>query len=75
MLKRTTITPDKGQLGNENDVLIDDRPHKGECKNFQGTFVHFDSPSMPNWIELMRWIAHVTDLPHLENVVKDFSLD
>lgn len=35
------ITHDKGLLGNANDFLIDDRPHKANCENFPGKFIHF----------------------------------
>lgn len=49
MMKNVIITPDKGTLGNEYDVLIDDRPHKAHCENFPGTLLHFGSKQFPDW--------------------------
>lgn len=39
--RKLIITPDKGLLGDANDVLIDDRPHKANCANFPGRLIHF----------------------------------
>ena len=39
--KRIIITPDKGLLGSENDILIDDRPHTANCLEFPGKFIFF----------------------------------
>ena len=36
-----TITPNKGQLGNSKDFLIDDRIHKAKVSDFAGTVLHF----------------------------------
>lgn len=36
-----TITPNKGQLGNPEDFLIDDRIHKAKVADFAGTVLHF----------------------------------
>jgi hypothetical protein len=38
---RLIITHDKGLLGEEGDYLIDDRPHKANCEQFQGTLIQF----------------------------------
>ena len=39
-LKRKLIlTHDKGLLGNANDVLIDDHPHRANCFEFDGTLI------------------------------------
>lgn len=39
-LKRKLIlTHDKGMLGNANDVLIDDHPHRAACFDFDGTLI------------------------------------
>lgn len=35
------ITNDKGLLGDREDFLFDDRPHKGNCGNFKGTLIPF----------------------------------
>lgn len=41
MLPHVTITSNKGQLGIESDFLIDDRIHKANVMDFQGTVLHF----------------------------------
>lgn len=41
MLPHTTITPNKGQLGTKDDFLIDDRIHKANVMDFNGTVLHF----------------------------------
>lgn len=49
-LKRKIIlTHDKGLLGGEADILVDDRPHKANCESFRGHLVHHKS-----WEETMR---------------------
>lgn len=41
-LKRNVIiTHDKGLLGDSDDFLCDDRPHKANCERFQGTLLRF----------------------------------
>lgn len=40
---RVIITHDKSMLGCENDILLDDRPHKANADKFRGTFVYFDT--------------------------------
>jgi len=39
--RRLIITHDKGLLGDINDILIDDRPHKANCSQFPGTLIFF----------------------------------
>jgi 5'-nucleotidase len=39
--RRIIITHDKGLLGDEGDYLIDDRPHKANCKEFKGRLIVF----------------------------------
>lgn len=39
---RVILTHDKSLLGSENDMLLDDRPHKANADKFRGTFVYFD---------------------------------
>ena len=39
--RRIIITHDKGLLGNEHDLLIDDRPHKANCEAFPGLLIRF----------------------------------
>lgn len=39
--RRIIITHDKGLLGDQQDFLIDDRPHKANCEKFAGTLIRF----------------------------------
>jgi len=39
--RRIIITHDKGLLGNEQDFLCDDRPHKANCELFSGRLLAF----------------------------------
>ena len=39
--RRIIITHDKGLLGDRDDFLIDDRPHKANCEAFAGTLIRF----------------------------------
>ena len=57
LLAKTIITPDKGCL--RGDVLIDDRPHKANCEEFQGTFIHFGSDEFPTWDEVIKYIEEI----------------
>ncbi len=66
MLKRVIITPDKGTLGNEHDMLVDDRPHKAHCEHFLGTFIHFGSDKFPTWDAV---IVYLEQHPEWKNAV------
>lgn len=39
--RKLIITHDKGLLGDEKDILVDDRPHKANCEQFRGTLIRF----------------------------------
>lgn len=39
--RRIIITHDKGLLGDADDYLVDDRPHKANCESFKGTLIRF----------------------------------
>lgn len=39
--RRIIMTHDKGLLGDSEDYLIDDRPHKANCMKFPGHLIHF----------------------------------
>jgi 5'(3')-deoxyribonucleotidase len=39
---RVIVTHDKHQLGCNTDILVDDRPHKGNAALFRGTFLLYD---------------------------------
>lgn len=50
-LKRNLIlTHDKGLLGDDDDFLIDDRPHKANCEQFSGILITFDEAHQWPWI-------------------------
>jgi 5'-nucleotidase len=51
--RRLIITPDKGLLGDENDILIDDNPGKANCMKFKGTFIAFIDV---DWSEVIAMI-------------------
>jgi 5'(3')-deoxyribonucleotidase len=52
---RIIITHDKGLLGDEGDVLCDDRPHKANCEQFKGTFLRFvDGYHWPQALAYLR---------------------
>lgn len=64
-----TITSDKGQLGDENDVLIDDRPHKANVSGFKGTFMHFgEEGQYKNWSEVIDFLLNVKSDSYAEIV-------
>lgn len=46
---RVILCHDKSLLGCARDMLIDDRPHKGNASHFRGKFLHFASPACPDW--------------------------
>lgn len=39
--RRIIMTHDKGLLGDQDDYLIDDRPHKANCERFRGSLIRF----------------------------------
>lgn len=47
------ISPDKGAVGNERDILIDDHPEWANASNFGGTVLKFEG----NWTVLFDEIA------------------
>jgi 5'-nucleotidase len=53
--RRIIITHDKGLLGDEGDFLVDDRPHKANCRKFKGTLIAFkDGMTWPLVIDRIR---------------------
>jgi 5'(3')-deoxyribonucleotidase len=54
---RVILAHDKSLLGTSVDVLLDDRPHKGNASLFRGTFVLFkeDSP-VESWGRLIKCV-------------------
>lgn len=57
MIAKTIITPDKGCL--RGDILIDDRKHKANCENFEGTFIHFGTEEFPSWDVVLKFIEEM----------------
>jgi 5'(3')-deoxyribonucleotidase len=55
---RVVLAHDKSLLGTADDILFDDRPHKGNASLFRGTFVLFkeDDP-VQSWAELLNTVA------------------
>jgi 5'(3')-deoxyribonucleotidase len=55
LTKKIIITHDKGLLGNSRDFLIDDRPHKANCHEFEGTLLHFgNNLTWPEVINILK---------------------
>lgn len=53
--RKLIITHDKGLLGDENDILIDDRPHKANVLQFKGFLIKFvDGMTWPKVIEQIK---------------------
>lgn len=56
--ERIILTHDKGLLGNPQDFLIDDRPHKANCEQFAGTLIRFhDGKTWAQVAEQLRAFA------------------
>lgn len=49
--RRLILTHDKGLLGDVDDYLIDDRPHRANCVKFAGTLIHFGDGH--RWAEIL----------------------
>lgn len=65
--RRIIITHHKGLLGGDDDFLVDDRPHKASCTEFDGTLVHFGPDGeIADWnalVDLFRAVAPVRKKP------------
>lgn len=56
--KSVIITPNKGTLGNEHSFLLDDRPHKAHCDEFEGRLLTYGFDNeYKNWDEVMAKMA------------------
>jgi 5'(3')-deoxyribonucleotidase len=51
--ERIILTPNKACIGTARDFLVDDRKHKADAGFFPGTFLHFGSPGLLGWPEVM----------------------
>lgn len=49
---KVILTQNKGLLGNHEDHLIDDRPHKADCRAFSGTLHEFTKDN--SWPEILQ---------------------
>ena len=54
--RKIILTHDKGLLGGEADILIDDRPHKANCEAFKGYLIVFGSAEYNGWEDVMCMI-------------------
>jgi len=65
--RRIIITHDKGLLGSDDDVLIDDRPHKANCERFAGTLIRFtDGMTWGDVLDQLRPRAAATTASRVE---------
>lgn len=62
--RKIVMTHDKGLLGDGGDFLVDDRPHKANCREFPGVLVAFGPTEFtcagrvayaPNWAALLAY--------------------
>lgn len=55
---RIILSPDKGAVGGEKDVLIDDYPQWANACNFRGTVLHFGPQGVfPEWSDIVAHLA------------------
>jgi 5'(3')-deoxyribonucleotidase len=69
--RKLIITHDKGMLGCERDILVDDRPHRANCVAFRGMLVIFGTQRhgpinlvrrtcrSPDWPDLLRLLSMI----------------
>lgn len=62
--RKVIITHDKGLLGNVNDFLCDDRPHKANCELFAGKLLAFVDGY--HWPQALEYFRTVRDAPREE---------
>jgi 5'(3')-deoxyribonucleotidase len=66
LARKIIITSDKGLLGDEGDILIDDRPHKANCEQFKGHLIRVPDDN-PNWIDILAQVRNITCSKKLDN--------
>lgn len=54
--KKITVTSHKGMLGDELDFLVDDRPHKAFCEEFEGLLIKFETNNEKEWDRVLSII-------------------
>lgn len=74
LANRVIVTHDKGLLGGPADYLIDDRPHKANCEDFQGQLlvysVDYQWPAVLAKLEMdAAFIRSLEALVFPENVI------
>lgn len=56
--RRIVVTHNKGFLGDKDDFLCDDRPHKAGCEDFAGGLLRFENGyHWPDALDYFRGIA------------------
>lgn len=60
--KKVIITPDKGNLGDERDVLVDDRPHKANVEGFKGFLFVYGNTNQPSRTDRIHTVKNWNDL-------------
>jgi 5'-nucleotidase len=63
LAKKLIVTSEKGLLGDGNDYLIDDRPHKAKCEDFAGTLLVFGK--VTTWNDVLRFMR--AECAHLKS--------
>ena len=65
LMTHVIVTPHKGLLGTNSDYLIDDRPHKANCREFEGTLLTFgEDGHYPDWNAVRAFFEHEFLLAH-----------
>lgn len=63
MHKSVIITPNKGTLGDTEDKLLDDRPHKAHCLEFKGELLTFGPHNeYKDWDQVLCYMEMLSPL-------------
>jgi 5'(3')-deoxyribonucleotidase len=57
LTQRIIVTHHKGMLGRPGDWLIDDRPHKAHCDEFEGWLIPFGGTTGTGWPEALALLG------------------
>lgn len=69
--RRIILTHDKGLLGGEGDVLVDDRPWRANCGAFRGTLIMFGWADWPRSEPCLKSFQYVRDWLSLTQKLHD----
>ena len=58
--RKIIVTHDKGLLGDKEDYLCDDRPHKANCQQFKGMLIPFTNGF--NWDQALIFFRKIKNL-------------